>query len=393
MNGQDAVLMQQASAWNSDPFSKEHRLKNDWFWRFEPGVSSCSFWTPLRLQMNSMLTGKQQAKCPHDVHFDLFRYMRDRDVACGCIQASLHDMAPCDLTPPVETIIYQHTRTLQADADISWLPETVGPAAFDKIAHKTHHSRHTSKLHAIQVLRKIIHGGSGYRAGHSWADEGDQGNANLGNVENETVPPSNSFVSWLPRSIHGADSSPEPVMGLLAYFHSPGHQALMDHVEGSEDLLYSPPVAMSFDSINSKVLLVRRGMSYLIGVAVQVPSQPMGPEATAELQVDLDEEEKEEVVLVVVVEEKGEEKEGEEEEDEEEKADMAQSSKADPRREVVVHLMANIFSLWDDMARDLGRQDSIPGLQSGNTVIDDRNFRLMSCQMAEEEIGSRHAKI
>ncbi|KAG8423346.1 hypothetical protein J3458_000248 [Metarhizium acridum] len=34
------------------------------------------------------------------------------------------------------------------------------------------------------------------------------------------------------------------------------------------------------------------------------------------------------------------------------------------------------FALWDAIAEDFGRQAAIPGLRSGNTVIDERNFAL-----------------
>ncbi|KAM5370927.1 hypothetical protein ACJZ2D_008240 [Fusarium nematophilum] len=38
--------------------------------------------------------------------------------------------------------------------------------------------------------------------------------------------------------------------------------------------------------------------------------------------------------------------------------------------------MSALLAAWDAMARDLGRQEAIPGLMSGNTVIDERNFAL-----------------
>ncbi|KAG5993565.1 hypothetical protein E4U43_003470 [Claviceps pusilla] len=34
------------------------------------------------------------------------------------------------------------------------------------------------------------------------------------------------------------------------------------------------------------------------------------------------------------------------------------------------------FAVWDVIAQDFGRQEAIPGLRSGNTVIDERNFAL-----------------
>ncbi|KAG5930036.1 hypothetical protein E4U42_003197 [Claviceps africana] len=34
------------------------------------------------------------------------------------------------------------------------------------------------------------------------------------------------------------------------------------------------------------------------------------------------------------------------------------------------------FAVWDVIAEDFARQEAIPGLRSGNTVIDERNFAL-----------------
>ena len=40
------------------------------------------------------------------------------------------------------------------------------------------------------------------------------------------------------------------------------------------------------------------------------------------------------------------------------------------------HALRDRFALWDMIAEDFIRQETIPGLQSGNTVIDERNFAL-----------------
>jgi hypothetical protein len=40
------------------------------------------------------------------------------------------------------------------------------------------------------------------------------------------------------------------------------------------------------------------------------------------------------------------------------------------------NIVTERFALWDMMAEDFARQDGIPGLRSGSTVIDERNFSL-----------------
>ncbi|KAK3181024.1 hypothetical protein K4F52_007696 [Lecanicillium sp. MT-2017a] len=38
--------------------------------------------------------------------------------------------------------------------------------------------------------------------------------------------------------------------------------------------------------------------------------------------------------------------------------------------------MAKQFAYWEMVAEDFDRQNTMPGLRSGNTVIDERNFSM-----------------
>lgn len=49
-----------------------------------------------------------------------------------------------------------------------------------------------------------------------------------------------------------------------------------------------------------------------------------------------------------------------------------------PQREKVAHAMKEQFALWDTISKDLCRQGTGPTLMSGNTVINERNFAMMS---------------
>ncbi|KAG5930035.1 hypothetical protein E4U42_003196 [Claviceps africana] len=91
--------IRQIQRWNNGPFAKEKRLQTyDWFWRIEPGVQFI-----------------------HDVEFDVFRFMRDHNIAYGSNRASLGPTHLPSLSQDVESFLEKHPDLLHAEADLSWL--------------------------------------------------------------------------------------------------------------------------------------------------------------------------------------------------------------------------------------------------------------------------------
>ena len=56
--------------------------------------------------------------------------------------------------------------------------------------------------------------------------------------------------------------------------------------------------------------------------------------------------------------------------------DTRMESDAAEGEQVVMDEMARQFAYWAMVAKDFDRQSTIPGLRSGNTVIDERNFSM-----------------
>lgn len=97
--GRQVQSLDQISRWNSGPFASENRLRDyDWIWRIEPG-----------------------AQFTHDITFDVFRFMRDHEIAYGFNEALLDKDELRTHSRPVISFIDKHPDLLHADADLSWL--------------------------------------------------------------------------------------------------------------------------------------------------------------------------------------------------------------------------------------------------------------------------------
>ncbi|PNP55843.1 hypothetical protein THARTR1_04063 [Trichoderma harzianum] len=97
--GRQVQSLDQISRWNSGPFASENRLRYyDWIWRIEPG-----------------------AQFTHDITFDVFRFMRDHEIAYGFNEALLDKDEIRTHSRPVISFIDKHPDLLHADADLSWL--------------------------------------------------------------------------------------------------------------------------------------------------------------------------------------------------------------------------------------------------------------------------------
>ncbi|KAF4121415.1 hypothetical protein GMORB2_1822 [Geosmithia morbida] len=136
-------------------------------------------------------------------------------------------------------------------------------------------------------------------------------------------------------------------LGFLAFLRSPGHEAFMDHL-GMIVKLGSKPVdidAFPAHTISASMLLpkqsvrnFRRGVSrcYKTGSPTTLPGKTEQAETAAV-------------------------------------ASAASSGTAT----AVVTAMEVQLAKWDQLAQDILRQSSCPGLRSGNTVIDERSFSLV----------------
>lgn len=67
------------------------------------------------------MNGRTQAQFTHDITFDVFRFMRDHEIAYGFNEALLDKDELRTHSRPVISFIDKHPDLLHADADLSWL--------------------------------------------------------------------------------------------------------------------------------------------------------------------------------------------------------------------------------------------------------------------------------
>ncbi|KAG6073997.1 hypothetical protein E4U33_002671 [Claviceps sp. LM78 group G4] len=112
--------IRQIQRWNNGPFAKEKRLQTyDWFWRIEPGV-----------------------QFTHDVKFDVFRFMRDHNIAYGSNRATLGTTHLTSLSKDVKRFLEKHPDLLHAEAEASWLLNSSD-------------TRHWSELNSRDLLERF----------------------------------------------------------------------------------------------------------------------------------------------------------------------------------------------------------------------------------------------
>ena len=68
-----------------------------------------------------LMHGWLQAQFTHDITFDVFRFMRDHEIAYGFNEALLDKDEIRTHSQPVRSFIDKHPDLLHADADLSWL--------------------------------------------------------------------------------------------------------------------------------------------------------------------------------------------------------------------------------------------------------------------------------
>ncbi|KAI1856031.1 hypothetical protein JX265_011928 [Neoarthrinium moseri] len=205
----------QMCRWNSGLFALEDRLKNyDWYWRVEPDV---------------------QYTC--NINYDVFRFMRDNNMAYGFNMAILDDARSFpSLWERTQTFKRYNPDMVNPEADMRWL------------------------LHQTAEPDRMVRSGSGYHAGR-----GDQYN-NCQFYSNFEV-------------------------GSLDFFRSKEHQAYFQHLDKSGGFFYERYGDAPIHTLSVSMFLPKRrvwffrDIGYSHGICESCPPHvsklPMGPEPDA----------------------------------------------------------------------------------------------------------------
>ncbi|PNY19949.1 mannosyltransferase KTR3 [Tolypocladium capitatum] len=321
-------LLRQMHRWKSGPFARENRLKDyDWFWRIEPGT-----------------------QFTHDIDFDIFRVMRDYGIAYGSNTAAVDEAHMHALSQHVKGFIDENPELLHAEADISWLMGSPGEGPVTADDSGLEGGDEAAEEHALEPARRIVCAGgrgvTGSSAAAGWQDEAGD--------EDEVGSPAEAFASWL-GGIFKSSLSPQFEIGSLAFFRSQSHQALFEHLDKAGDFYYHGPRDMSTPTLSASMFLPQKSVLHFRKRAENGYARgPSPPDSTPKPQLKLVRIARDLHAGMIA---------------------MGTPKKTqEPGPQQLSEVMAGMLAWWEALSRDFERQGGIPGLISGNTVIDDRNF-------------------
>ncbi|KND92572.1 putative mannosyltransferase KTR3 [Tolypocladium ophioglossoides CBS 100239] len=323
-----APLLRQIHRWKSGPFARENRLKDyDWFGRIEPGT-----------------------QFTHDIDFDVFRVMRDYGIAYGSNKAAVDEAHIHALSQHVKGFIDKNPELLHAEADISWLMGSSGdgPVAADDFGLEG--GDETAEEQVLEPARRIVSAGGRGMTGSSAAaglqdETGD---------EDEAGSPAEAFASWL-GGIFKSSLSPQFEIGSLAFFRSQSHQALFEHLDKTGDFYYRGPRDMSTPTLSASMFLPQKSVLHFRKRAENAYARgPSPPDSTPKPQLKLVGIARDFHAGMLAME--------------------SAKRTRQPGPQQLSEVMAEMLAWWELLSGDVERQGGIPGLISGNTVIDDRNF-------------------
>ncbi|KAH0489723.1 hypothetical protein TgHK011_010140 [Trichoderma gracile] len=316
--GPSTPFLGQISRWNSGPFAREKRLRDyDWVWRIEPGA-----------QFN------------HDITFDVFRFMRDHEIAYGFNEALLDKDELRTHSQPVKSFIDKHPDLLHADADLSWLLDSneapLGVTSQGNWPRGPDSGERECGWSSLisSVIREVL-----CRLGFCNTDR-QQGMGYGGYGDDDDTPPAFDI-------------------GALSFFRSQGHQDLVNHLDLAGDFYRQPLRDMAVPTISASMFLPQKSVWNYRKRDLRHSHRPSPPAYTQkpklktfEANVGFNFKGSGRVVGP-------------------QRRDSIWEQEKNPGES-----MAERFALWNLMAQDFSRQDAIPGLRSGDTVIDERNFSM-----------------
>lgn len=284
--------------------------------------------------------------------------MRDHEIVYGFNEALLDKDEIRTYSQPVRSFIDQHPDLLHADADVSWFLGGHSAPIRPTNQNGSLDIPGDAAITWTDLISSIVQGSLG-RLGFLNADW-QQGN-NYSDDGEDIGSPSEVFASQLSNMYKtGLEGiSPAFDIGSLSFFRSKSHQDLFNHLDAMGDFYNRPLRDMAIPTMSASMFLPQKSVWNYRKRDARHAHRPSLPEYTQrpkakgyELNLGFNLRGKNRVVGP-------------------QRRHSIREQERNPDES-----MAERFALWDLMARDLSRQDAIPGLQSGHTVIDERNFSL-----------------
>lgn len=284
--------------------------------------------------------------------------MRDHEIAYGFNEALLDKDEMRTHSQTVRSFIDQHPDLLHADADVSWFLGGNDAPIEPANQNGSLDIRSEAAIIWIDLISSMIQGILD-RLGYPIADW--QQDNNYTDDGEDLGSPAEVFASQLSNMYKtGLEGiSPTFDIGSLSFFRSKSHQDLFNHLDAMGDFYNRPLRDMAVPTMSASMFLPQKSVWNYRRRDARHAHRPSLPEYTQrpkakgyELNLGFKLRGKDRMVGP-------------------QRRDSIREQERNPEES-----MAERFALWDLMARDLSRQDAIPGLQSGHTVIDERNFSM-----------------
>lgn len=268
--------------------------------------------------------------------------MRDHGIAYGFTESAIHRLSLETLSPQIRSFVRKNPKLLHEDANMAWLLNRPEGENTVRRVRDTGHGKPTVDYNLLTSDR--VFEGSQYRVIHPEADwkqdQFEYADDFKSDIDDDgTGSLAEAFTTWLMGFCEGSILYPTFELGSLAFFRSPGHQALMDHLTTlSTKLPQSPVDDVPVHSLSASMFLPKQSVwNFRKKMTRYATLQPTPAPVPAPMTGHM----------------------------------------IPPTRRDVATAMEEQFALWDQLAEDITRQSDSPGLKSGNTVIDERNFALM----------------
>lgn len=293
----------------------------------------------------------EQACLTYDIPFDVFRIMRDNGIAYGFSRASADKTTSRALSNQVRSFIEKHPDLLHAEADVCWLLDASSkPAACRSIRPDRESSAVQDYNHDNLLKTRVISESSASPGDYPCADW-QQDLDDVGKDMSDAGSLTEAFTSWL-SGIYEYGLYPTFEIGSLAFFRSPNHVAFFDHLDSAGEFSRRRAEDVPIHTLSASMFLPKQSVwNFRKRVSRFNPSPPdptpdpdpkhRGVEANSTSSIRGCK--KESAALAGA---------------------MQEAAEA-------------ILKQWEKLAGEFGRQNAVPGLRSGNTVIDERNFVLL----------------
>ena len=172
-------------------------------------------------------------------------------------------------------------------------------------------------------------------------------------MDDDVKSPEDAFASWL-RTFYNPSTTPKFEIGSLAFLRSHSHQVLLEHFDRLGSHQNSELGDLLVPTISASMFLPQKSVWNFRQKDRSHATRPRPAESTPEPRLKLWHRMKRAV----------------------RNDSYAKSAKqrSGSLKGAYSCGLQERFALWNMIAEDFGRQESIPGLQSGNTVVDERNF-------------------